>query len=330
MKKRNFHKDGRMASNLWLDGSRYQAKIAQKLSKSLITSQEAIDLEHFAEQGYMIINPDLDDKTFEVFDQEVNSIWHFKPCDAQAAVTGIAGSRPQPMSALPDGQHRKPGTRLLDIHSHSVAARDIILKQSIHRYIDLILGQKCVATQSLYFEYGSTQAIHRDPWFVVTKPPSHMLAIWIALEDIDQSSGPLVIIPKSHRLPFHVFNETDGVVFHHPSVTADMRKAGYAHLNQLVEQQGLKAETFLPKKGQALIWHSGLAHGGSAVENPNRTRKSFVVHFDAKDGHPSHAQRVQQADGSSVVYRTKRLLKSGNNYAYDSALRVTQEQQDEA
>jgi len=44
---------------------------------------------------------------------------------------------------------------------------------------------------------------------------------------------------------------------------------------------GIEPRPFLPKKGQALIWHSGLVHGGSPVKDPSKTRNSFVVHYDA-------------------------------------------------
>jgi hypothetical protein len=33
------------------------------------------------------------------------------------------------------------------------------------------------------------------------------------------------------------------------------------------------------KKGDVLIWHADLMHGGAPIEDPKRTRKSLVAHF---------------------------------------------------
>jgi hypothetical protein len=58
-----------------------------------------------------------------------------------------------------------------------------------------------------------------------------------------------------------------------------------AHVKEMWDQvkaKGLKKQAFAPKKGQALIWHANLIHGGGAPYgvHANKTRKSFVVHFD--------------------------------------------------
>ena len=36
-----------------------------------------------------------------------------------------------------------------------------------------------------------------------------LAAAWIAMEDIDPNSGPLVYYPKSHRLPHFLSQEAD-------------------------------------------------------------------------------------------------------------------------
>jgi hypothetical protein len=42
------------------------------------------------------------------------------------------------------------------------------------------------------------------------------------------------------------------------------------------------------KKGDILIWHSALVHGGSLINDPNQTRKSFVCHYSTEQGLPFH------------------------------------------
>ena len=40
---------------------------------------------------------------------------------------------------------------------------------------------------------------------------------------------------------------------------------------------------FLAKKGDLLVWHANLLHGGEKVVDQNSTRKSMVLHYYAND-----------------------------------------------
>jgi hypothetical protein len=48
---------------------------------------------------------------------------------------------------------------------------------------------------------------------------------------------------------------------------------------RMCEERGLKTEKFMAKKGDVLIWHADLMHGGAPIQDAGRTRKSLVAHF---------------------------------------------------
>ena len=52
---------------------------------------------------------------------------------------------------------RAPGTRIIDTHSADPLLSWLYLHPTIHRTLETIYAAKPVATQSLLFEYGSTQ-----------------------------------------------------------------------------------------------------------------------------------------------------------------------------
>ena len=106
---------------------------------------------------------------------------------------------------------RAVGWRVNDPHSHSAAVRALYLHPEIHRTVGLVLGQRPIAIQSVYFEFGSEQAMHRDPMFVRTSPPSHFVAVWVALDEITEDNGPILAVPGSHRAPWYEF-ERDTIV----------------------------------------------------------------------------------------------------------------------
>jgi hypothetical protein len=51
------------------------------------------------------------------------------------------------------------------------------------------------------------------------------------------------------------------------------------YIQSLVEQKGLPAQRGILKKGQVLIWHANLLHGGGSHPDKARTRHSQVTHY---------------------------------------------------
>jgi ectoine hydroxylase-related dioxygenase (phytanoyl-CoA dioxygenase family) len=177
-----------------------------------------------------------------------------------------------------EDKDRKIGYRIKDPHSHSKIIEHFYLHPEIFRYVELIFGRKAIAFQSIYFEFGSQQGLHRDPMFVVTKPPSHLVASWIALDSITDECGPLRYVPRSHRLPWYEFGP-DKITAKGSEVTPADRKNCKETIERLCAEKGLKERTLVVPRGDVLIWHGNLLHGGTPVMNEKATRKSFVVHY---------------------------------------------------
>lgn len=58
------------------------------------------------------------------------------------------------------------------------------------------------------------------------------------------------------------------------------------HLNAESERAGLNRLTLHTRKGDVLLWHAGLAHGGSPIIDHDRTRMSLVAHFSTQLAYP--------------------------------------------
>jgi hypothetical protein len=50
-----------------------------------------------------------------------------------------------------------------------------------------------------------------------------------------------------------------------------------------IDATGLPTEHAMVKKGWAFVWAANLAHGGSAITDPQSTRRSLVVHWYFED-----------------------------------------------
>jgi ectoine hydroxylase-related dioxygenase (phytanoyl-CoA dioxygenase family) len=213
------------------------------------------------------------------------------------------------MSEGDEERDRRPGYRIAEMHSHSAAARHFYLHPRLHRIASMILGEQAVAMQSIYFEYGSAQGLHRDPVFVQTAAAGHLLAAWIAVEDIHPDAGPLIYIPGSHTLP--PFEYAPG------EYRFDSTRFGEAELNREQEwlsrqlsERGLSPAVFTARKGEVLFWHAGLYHGGDAIRAPKRTRRSYVVHYSTRRTHHVSSLTLLE-DGERRIVGTHRLVQQG-------------------
>lgn len=202
-----------------------------------------------------------------------------------------------------------------DFHNSSVAGKKLMSHPGIVTFLEAVFNQKTVVMQSLTFLYGSQQPTHQDfPW-VTAKDPSHLAAAWIALEDIVMESGPLYYYIGSHRMP--KFDFGSGILYKPWSTKTPLEFADY--LDKTCEKLNYPKEILLIKKGDVLIWHGALAHGGSPILNPEQTRKSFVCHYSTYNALPFHrvdpgAEPVIQDYNGMYIYDNPALPESEDSF----------------
>ena len=254
---------------------------------------------HFAENGFLVFPLGLEEEALDAVNSGVDRLWRQKPADLAYACDSPARSM-----ALSDASERRARYRIHDMHSHVPSALDLYLQPKILEYARLILGEDAVAIQSLYFEYGSEQILHRDPVVVPTGAPGHLLAAWIALEDISADSGALVYVPGSHRLPYFTFSPGE-YEFDASRMGEQEIRAGTAWDDEQARRAGLEPQIFTARKGEVLLWHASLRHGGSPVRDPSLTRKSFVVHYATRRSYDCRSITVIAQDEGRVEERSR-------------------------
>jgi hypothetical protein len=170
--------------------------------------------------------------------------------------------------------------RVPDAWRRSRAVRRLACRPEILRLLRASYGRQPFAFQTLSFRRGTEQALHSDTIHFNSEPAGFMCGVWIALEDVDPRSGPLLYQPGSHRLP--VLSMRDVGVDGAPAVE-DYDRCYEPHFREQLDAAGLQTCPLLLRKGQAFAWAANLAHGGAAIEDPALTRRSLVVHYYFRD-----------------------------------------------
>jgi len=211
-------------------------------------NQQQID--HFHDQGFLVITPELDPLLPDRIISKIQP--HYEPV-----------SRQDPQAP----------TRLQDYWQHVDEVRQLATNADILGMLAQLFGRRPLPFQTLNFPIGTRQPPHSDTIHFSSLPAGYMCGVWVALEDIDESQGPLRFYPGSHKLPEHTMQSL-GL---RPGFEnySDYERA----ITAVVARAQLQPQLATLRKGQALIWHANLLHGGAEQHDLSRSRHSQVTHY---------------------------------------------------
>ncbi|MFT4634341.1 MAG: phytanoyl-CoA hydroxylase [Arenicella sp.] len=175
---------------------------------------------------------------------------------------------------------RKQPYKLNDLYLSQKKIRELVVGERLAPILRELLDGFPMVCNSLNFEFGSQQDYHFDTFYMPSPTPNKMVASWIALENATTENGPLSYFPGSHKIEPYLFS--NGTTH---ALAAEM-SAFNDYVYAEIEKRGLKAETLLAEKGDVLIWHSQLFHGGSEITDKTKTRKSLVTHYFTNEDFP--------------------------------------------
>lgn len=167
--------------------------------------------------------------------------------------------------------------RVQDAWMSNADVRAIATNEQVLGLLSKLWGRRAFPFQTLNFSVGTQQEAHSDSVHFSSLPERFMCGVWLAMEDITPDAGPLFYLPGSHRWPITT-NSLIGRRGYGSSLNSAQDPYGNAW-RALAEAHGAEAETFIARKGQALIWCANLLHGGSRQTNECRTRWSQVTHY---------------------------------------------------
>lgn len=167
--------------------------------------------------------------------------------------------------------------RVQDAWVYNEDVRAVATNSVVLELLGKLYGRRAFPFQTLNFPVGTQQALHSDSIHFSCVPERFMCGVWLAMEDVRAEAGPLTYLRGSHKWPIlsNAMIGRRGFGSDRESAQAPFQNAWDA----LVEHSGATPETFLPKKGQALIWTANLLHGGSLQKDPTLTRWSQVTHY---------------------------------------------------
>src|SRR6516165_2532159 len=252
---------------LWVDRRDAHDVLEGKRSRGEVTDDDAEVLAKYIDDGYVVFPKATDESLIDDYLEFFEAAW-----DAPPQTIYMHWNR---QVIYIDREHYDDVTKVSDVHSYYANGGELVFPPPVLRFLTQIYERPPVVFQTMTMRKGSQENLHIDTGPLTLTEPMSIAASWVALEDVQPKSGEFQFVPGSHRLPELLHYGTDKG--HH---------GDYGEYNtilqttlQMCEERGLKTEKFMAKKGDVLIWHADLMHGGAPIEDPTRTRKSLVAHF---------------------------------------------------
>ena len=244
----------------WLD--RPDAKTALAAHPDLGSFPEPTQkaLSSWIDEGHMVLPKFFDDAAIDAINSSLDELIH----------RGEANTNPRDRG------------RIMNPFLQSREVSEALKDPELLRLLSFTLGKEARLFQGMHFFVGSQQGAHSDFFHMSTEPIGYLIAIWVALEDVSPESGPVYYYPGSHRLPYVMSEDLEARSG--PLFVAKGKDQEYTRrLRAAVEQAGIEPVEFLAERGDVLVWHANLVHGGNAIARNGATRRSLVAHYFARD-----------------------------------------------
>jgi len=223
-----------------------------------LNEQSQASLRNYASEGFAILHQYLKSDTVDAINAEIEQLINDKKVAFRY--------RNKIMFAI----HKSP------------LLKEIGTDPALLELLSSLMKDEVTLFQSINFLTGSEQRTHSDSIHMTTFPLGGLLGVWIALEDIDTDNGPLHYYPGSHTLPYYLNSDYDNEG--NWLLIGDKDYKEYERmLDRKVKEHNIQKRIFTARKGDLLIWHANLLHGGEPHTNKQKTRKSMVYHYFASN-----------------------------------------------
>lgn len=276
---------------LWPDLPNAMDIIQGKLETAQITKRQADQLRFWVRNGYLILEHAIPPSTIDKAALDLD----------RAYAGGFPELKFECHTVAPEHIVWRPElnphpAKALDIHHFSPAIREVMFCDAIAEFLRLIFDAKAFASQTLGFLRGSAQEGHQDSAYVAYTIPRQFAATWVALEDVTIGAGELFYYPGSHRFPDFIYKGSYKSVYEAQRMTGDpavgqLVERHVQSLEERADELGIAKVTFAARKGDVLVWHADLVHGGNPVSRTT-TRKSLVTHYCPKHLSPLFAEHA--------------------------------------
>lgn len=210
-------------------------------------------LEKFNKNGFVVIENAIGEEQIDRY----NQLWQEKNSQSR------------------DEQNRLVGWGTSSAYTQYDEIKDVLCSDVI---FDAFEKLKIAVALHLDITYNTStlKGWHQDCCLPNKDAGDNYVGVWVALEDISPDSGPFEIVIGAHKWDF---NYHDLYVQKEGGRTLRTDVSSHDFFEKEINNRKAEIFTFVPKKGDILIWHGYGVHRGSIPINRGLTRRSLIGHY---------------------------------------------------
>jgi ectoine hydroxylase-related dioxygenase (phytanoyl-CoA dioxygenase family) len=258
----------------------YSTKPRSPLARGLSALRyiSPFQLLNWRRHGFVVLRNFFGEEQIAAANQELDTLWCERNRPDNPLVIDVYGDSHR-RKFLRDAldEDRNFVYKLNDVYLESELTRSLCLDPKLIQILSALNDGPPMICNSLHFERGSEQQLHFDTYYM---PPPHggrLIVTSICLEDVHPEAGPIVYVRGSQTMPPFIGARGDRTIVGRDELA---EATAYAYANLDVEGN---MQPFLGKRGDVLIWHEQLFHGGSPIVDHELTRRSLVTHYFRAD-----------------------------------------------
>ena len=240
-----------------------ESPLFDSICENLNLNDEDLSIaKNYNKYGYVIIDLNLDDTFIQLINNDINN----KVSEGK-------------IKKNPKIYHYNESPRIVEAWKFSKNIAKLSLNRLVIEKLQMLYDRKPVAISSLNFIKGTEQPLHSDYMHFSTIPEKFLAGAWVALEDTNSNNGPLLVVPKSHKLPIIDFKSLRLDLPNSMISLKECYSVYEDYVKSVIIANNLETKEIHLKKGQTILWAANLLHGGTKTLDNTLTRKSQVTHY---------------------------------------------------
>lgn len=254
----------------------YSTKPRSPLARGLSALRyvSPFQLLNWRRHGFVVLRNFFGEEQIAAANRELDSLWNERIRVDNPLVIDVYGDPPErKLFRNATDEDRTCVYKLDDVYLESDLTKSLALDDRLTTILKALIDGPPMICNSLHFERGSEQPLHFDSYYMPPPPGSRLIVSSICLEDVHPDAGPVSYVPGSHKIePF--IGKSGSRAIDDATEFDDASRHASERLNLEKDKK-----VFLGKRGDVLIWHEQLYHGGSSNTDRDRTRRSLVTHY---------------------------------------------------
>lgn len=166
-----------------------------------------------------------------------------------------------------------------------------MLDPRLRTVLESLMGEPVAAAQSMFYfkpPGARGQDLHQDNFYLRVAPGT-CCAMWLAVDDSDDTNGGMRVVPGTGDLPVAC------------PETADASRFFTSH--HVAPPEGKTPVSVPLQAGDVLFFNGNVIHGSLPNTSPDRWRRAFICHYVPKaSAEVSHWYECLDWDGNPVGY----------------------------